>query len=415
MIYTELTKKAMRISFEAHKNDMDKGNVPYVYHPFFLATKMKQEEEIIVALLHDVIEDHGDVYSFSMLEKEGFPSDVIDALRLMTHNKGIPYLDYVEKISHNPIARHVKLADLEHNMDHTRTGGVYPPKYETYKKAHEILEKAEKEDILHSLIYGAIIGDIFGSNYEFTNHVEDKPQNLKGFPLMNGEENYTDDTVMTIAVTKALSKKEDISKTMREIAKDYPCPKGGYGGRFQAWLEDPAMGPYRSFGNGAGMRVSPVAYFAKNPKECKALAIQVTENTHNHLEGLKAAKTIALMTYYALHGKPRHFLKEYAEDHYPGCSKLDLEELHQHYGMEETCQKSVPQALYCFLSSTSFEDCLRRVCYIGGDADTIGAMACAIASAYYKKIPETLLRRAKSLLPKDFIEVLEKVPVSLEE
>ncbi len=259
----------------------------------------------------------------------------------------------------------------------------------------------------HDIVYGAIIGDYFGSNYEFSSSVDEKAKSLD---VVFEEGNYTDDTVMSVAVADALIKNEDVAATLRKYGRAYPYPKGGYGGRFLSWLRDENMGPYRSFGNGAGMRVSPVAYFASSEEECIRLSDKVTEVTHDAKEGLKGARVIALCVYKALHGTSKEELRKFIETNYN--VDFDLEELHESYRMDETCQGSVPQALYCFLSSNSFEDCLRRVCYIGGDADTIGAMACAVASAYYKEIPAKLLSIVKMDLPKDFVEVLEKIPAN---
>ena len=259
----------------------------------------------------------------------------------------------------------------------------------------------------HDLIYGAIIGDYFGSNYEFSSRVEDKAKSLD-ITFEKGA--YTDDTVMSVAVADALLGKEDVASTLRKYGRSYPCPQGGYGGRFQAWLFDENMGPYGSFGNGAGMRVSPVAYFASSEEECIWLSDEVTEITHNAKEGLKGARVVSLCVYKALHGANKKELREFIESNYK--VDFDLEELHQNYGMDETCQGSVPEALFCFLSSDNFEDCLRRVCYIGGDADTIGAMACAIASAYYKEIPAELLSIVKRDLPNGFKDVLDKIPAN---
>ena len=118
MIYTELTKKALKVSFEAHKNQVDKSGMPYVYHPFHLAEQMETEETVIVALLHDVVEDTD--YTLEDIRVMGFPEQVIEALALMTHDKSVPYMDYVEKIKNNPIAKAVKLADLKHNSDLSR-------------------------------------------------------------------------------------------------------------------------------------------------------------------------------------------------------------------------------------------------------------------------------------------------------
>ena len=122
MIYTETTKKALKLSFEAHKDQTDKGGLPYVYHPFHLAEQMKSEEAVVVALLHDVVEDTD--RSLDDIRAQGFPESVIDALALLTHDKETPYFDYVARVKTNPIAREVKLADLEHNADLSRLDKV---------------------------------------------------------------------------------------------------------------------------------------------------------------------------------------------------------------------------------------------------------------------------------------------------
>ena len=132
MLYTAATKKALRLCFEAHRNQVDKGGSPYVFHPFHLAEQMKDESSTIVALLHDVVEDTD--YTFADLRHMGFESEVIEALRLMTHDENIPYMEYIEKIRENPIARAVKLADLKHNSDLTRLDAV----------DERILERKEK-------------------------------------------------------------------------------------------------------------------------------------------------------------------------------------------------------------------------------------------------------------------------------
>ena len=138
-----MVKKAVNIMFEAHKEDFDKGGYPYVFHPFYLATKVDGENETCVALLHDVIEDHGDKYSFEYLENEGFNKEIIDALKLLTHKKDVPYMDYIVEISKNNIAKKVKIEDLKHNMDSRRTSGEKAKKYDIYVKALEFLEKGE--------------------------------------------------------------------------------------------------------------------------------------------------------------------------------------------------------------------------------------------------------------------------------
>lgn len=135
MFYSSAVKKASLIACEAHKNDFDKSGYPYLLHPLFLAFQMNDENSVCVALLHDVIEDHGDKYSFDFLEQEGFNADVIEALKLLTHDKKVPYMDYIKAIGKNELARKVKIADLLHNSDVSRSGGKEPKKIELYRLA----------------------------------------------------------------------------------------------------------------------------------------------------------------------------------------------------------------------------------------------------------------------------------------
>ena len=140
MIYTEKTKKALKLCFEAHKNQLDKSGMPYVFHPFHLAEQMETEETVVAALLHDVMEDTD--YTAEDLKEMGFDGDILDALLLLTHQDGVDYMDYVKKIKSNPIARAVKLADLTHNSDLTRLDTVDQKaleRKEKYKKAIEFL------------------------------------------------------------------------------------------------------------------------------------------------------------------------------------------------------------------------------------------------------------------------------------
>ena len=144
MLYTELTKKALNLCFEAHKEQIDKSGVPYVFHPYHLAEQMEDEKSVCAALLHDVAEDTD--YTFDDMLAMGFSPETVDALRLLTHSKEVPYMDYIENIKSNPIAKAVKLADLKHNSDLSRFAGcsitVYDLKQnEKYQKAIELLSK----------------------------------------------------------------------------------------------------------------------------------------------------------------------------------------------------------------------------------------------------------------------------------
>lgn len=141
MLYTEMTKKALKLCFNAHKDQLDKSGVPYVFHPFHLADQMNDENTTIVALLHDIVEDTD--YTLKDLREMGFNEEVLGAIELMTHGDDVPYMDYVAKIKENPIAKKVKLADLRHNSDITRLDTITQKdldRAEKYKKAILLLE-----------------------------------------------------------------------------------------------------------------------------------------------------------------------------------------------------------------------------------------------------------------------------------
>lgn len=146
MIYTKLTIKAMQIAYEAHRDQIDKSGVPYIFHPIHLAEQCNDEYPCVCALLHDVVEDCSkDGYTFSYLEENGIPKEAIDALELLTHNKDVAYMDYVKKLSENPIARQVKILDLKHNLDENRLMEIIDAKVkEKLLKKREIYKEALK-------------------------------------------------------------------------------------------------------------------------------------------------------------------------------------------------------------------------------------------------------------------------------
>lgn len=251
-------------------------------------------------------------------------------------------------------------------------------------------------------MYGAIIGDIVGSRFEFNNH------RSKNFELINSACEFTDDTILTVAVMDILLNKkiEDtdyIIKTIKEYGLKYPS---SYGCSFRWWLQNPESSPYNSYGNGAAMRVSPIGWFAKSEEEVKRWTYNVTAITHNHPEGLKGAEVTAMCVYYARIGKKKEFIKKYVEQYYD--LNFTYEGLKKNYWFNETCQNTVPQAIYCFLISEDFEDCVRTSISIGGDSDTLAAISCGIAEAYYKKVDKNLIKRMNSKLPKEFREIIEK-------
>lgn len=213
----------------------------------------------------------------------------------------------------------------------------------------------------------------------------------------------TDDSYLTIAVAKTLLKHYPIKYdelSLKELQNDLSQEfvdmwskhkEAGFGGMFYEWCltcrdTGEIAKPYNSYGNGSAMRISPVGWIANSEEEVKVLSKAVTEITHNHPEGIKGAEAVAMAIYLALHGASKEEIKErMINEYYPEIAELDFNELVKHYRFSEICQKSVPQAIFCFLISSSLEDTIRNCVAIGGDCDTTGAMAGAIAEAFYQK------------------------------
>ena len=259
-------------------------------------------------------------------------------------------------------------------------------------------------------VIGAIIGDIAGSVYEFDNN---RSKDFVLFGDYDGSKCFaTDDSIMTLAVAKALLDADENGEglaeltayNMRKVGRPYPhC---GYGGRFYEWMYDDSMGPYNSFGNGSAMRVSPVAYFAKNLTQAEKFAEQTAAVTHNHPEGIKGAQVTAGMVYLALSGFDKNVMKAYAE----GSYDLDftLDEIRPTYRFNETCMDTVPQAIVAFLESHDFEDAIRNAISIGGDSDTLAAITGGIAGAFYG-VPTELHDKATTFLDERLSGILQAV------
>ena len=253
---------------------------------------------------------------------------------------------------------------------------------------------------------GAIIGDVVGSKYEFHNYRN------KDFKLLDEESFFTDDTVLTVAVMDWILNtdsvdQESLIKYFQKWGRKYP--NAGYGSRFiSEWLYADKPAPYKSYGNGSAMRISPIAYVANSKEELLFLSDLVTGITHNAYEGMKGARSIALATFMALHGSSKEEIKDMAISYYPQIANFDYEDLKKNYRFNETSQNTCPQALYCFLISKDFEDCLRTSVSIGGDTDTLCAMSCAIAEAYYKKIRTKLKDFVYSKLTKEMQEIVDR-------
>ena len=251
---------------------------------------------------------------------------------------------------------------------------------------------------------GAVVGDIIGSTYEFHN------TKSMSFELFEGDSTYTDDSVMTLAVAKWLV--EDKAHTihyliysMQELGDHHP--HAGYGERFAGWLCEDNPQPYNSWGNGAGMRVSPVGLYAKTLDEALALAAVTASVSHNHPEGVKGAQAIAASVFLCKEGKTKQEIKDYVENTFGYNLHRTIARIRPRYGFDVSCQGSVPEAIIAFLEGNSFEEVIRLAISLGGDSDTIGAMAGAIAACRYP-IPGYIAQRCDSLLTDDLREIKDK-------
>ena len=253
------------------------------------------------------------------------------------------------------------------------------------------------------IILGAAIGDIAGSVYEF--EYGKKPTKKEAI-IFRKKSIWTDDTVMTCAIADWAKKgmKDNAEQYLKKWGSRYPY--AGYGARFVCWIGTRSGTKIDSFGNGSAMRISPIAYYAKSEEELIKAAILATDNSHMHSESFKAAITVSVMIYRALHGATKEELREYALSQYD-FESLDYDEMRRFEGHgEEICQVTVPQALWAFFHSDSFEDCLRTCISIGWDCDTLSAIACSIAEAYYKDIPQYMIDYATRVLTPDMVDAL---------
>ncbi len=248
-------------------------------------------------------------------------------------------------------------------------------------------------------IIGAIIGDIVGSVFE-RNNVKSTD-----FPLFSDESDFTDDTVLTVAVADCIINKKDYTQTIQTYAQNYYGR--GYGGSFINWiaLSDPK--PYNSWGNGSAMRVSPVGFAYNSLKEVLENAKKSAEVTHNHPEGIKGAQTVASAIFLARTGKSKEEIKKYISETFSYDLSKSLDEIRTDYKFDVSCQGSVPQAITAFLESSDFENSVRLAISIGGDSDTIACMTGSISAAYYKHIKKSIVDKALELLPKDFIKIID--------
>ena len=258
-------------------------------------------------------------------------------------------------------------------------------------------------------MYGAILGDMIGAPYEF-----DRGDKTKKFPLFQNSSQFTDDTVMTIAVAEALMNTagKSISETkaalisaMQKWGKKYP--HAGYGGMFRQWLRESNPQPYGSFGNGSAMRVAAAGWLYDDLKQTRKVAKLTAEVTHNHPEGIKGAEAVASAIFLARTGSSKEAIKEYIIQEFGYDLSRTCDEIRPGYYHDETCQKTVPEAITAFLEGEDFEDVIRTAVSLGGDCDTLTCIAGSIAEAFYG-VPQEMIDECQKRLPDDMLAIVNR-------
>ena len=269
---------------------------------------------------------------------------------------------------------------------------------------------------------GAIIGDTVGSVYEFNNI------KTTHFPLFDPQCDYTDDSIMTMAVadwllTDPQHGMDTLETIFLDFAKKYPCPMGGYGGGFSRWLFHPeelsdygsrdfkpgTRHPYNSFGNGAAMRCSANGWMFDTLEETERVAGLSAAITHSHPEGIKGAQSTAAAIFMARNGKSKEEIRDYISKKYGYDLNRTCDEIRPVYDWDSSCQGTVPEAMVAFFDSTDFESAIRLAVSLGGDSDTLACITGGIAEAYYKKIPNGMALKIWGLIPDDFKDILRKM------
>lgn len=249
---------------------------------------------------------------------------------------------------------------------------------------------------------GAIIGDIAGSVYEWSNI------KTKEFPLFQEKCFFTDDTVMTIAVAETLmngGEKDDFIDAMKKYGRMYP--DAGYGGRFGAWLFSDSRESYHSWGNGSAMRTAAVGWCFDSLETTRGMAALAAGVTHDHPEGIKGAESTTSAIFLARTGHSKAEIKEYVEREFGYDLGRTLDEIRPGYRFNESCQETVPQAIIAFLESADFEDAIRNAISLGGDSDTLAAITGGIAEAAYG-VPQWMKDQAWTYLEEPLRDVLRR-------
>jgi len=247
---------------------------------------------------------------------------------------------------------------------------------------------------------GAVAGDVIGSIYESV------PIKSTAFPLFDEGCRFTDDTVLTVATAWAILRGKSFEAAYLEFGRRYP--HAGYGARFYDWLRMEVPRPYNSLGNGSAMRVSPVAFAFDDEHSVLREAEESAIVTHNHPEGVKGARAVALAAFKARTGASKDEIRHAISSECAYDLDRTLDEIRANYAFDVTCPGSVPEAILAFLESRDVEDAIRLAISLGGDSDTQAAIAGAIAYAFYGEIPDGITSQVRARLPTEFVEIIDE-------
>lgn len=248
---------------------------------------------------------------------------------------------------------------------------------------------------MKNLLMSAAVGDIAGSAYEGRAHRTKSYDDVKMF---SSRAHFTDDTVLTFACAEAFLKGKNMADNLWMCANQYP--HAGYGHRFKEWMRDHDHAPYDSFGNGSAMRCSSAGWLAQSEEECISLATQTAMPTHSHPEGVRGAVATALAVFYLKRGEGKEYVREHVLNKYcPFWSGKTYNDIHDDFAFNSTSPGTVGPAIICFIDSKDYIDCLRLAISLGGDADTLAAIAGPMAYAFYREMPDPLVYKALKTLP----------------
>ncbi len=257
---------------------------------------------------------------------------------------------------------------------------------------------------MKNLLMSAAIGDIAGSAYERRAH---RIKDYDKVKIFSSRAHFTDDTVLTFACAEAFIEHLDMSMNLWKCANEHR--HAGFGSKFKLWMANHYPRPYRSLGNGSAMRCSSAGWLAGSVEECIKMATETAAPTHNRPEGIKGAVATALAIFHLKNGASKEYIREnILNEYYPDWANLEYAAFHDEYTFNSTCAGSVGPAMICFLESKDYIDCIKLAISLGGDADTLAAIAGPMAYAFYKKMPDAVVCQAIKKLPDWMLHVNDK-------